>query len=130
DTESEYTSSSGTNWSEGESGDSFWGVKLDWQITDNHLLELLGFSDKAQTDTDSYGYSWDDKQVGDYGGAGYARAGGENYSLTYTGHFTDTFVAKAMYGINERASYTWSLADTLCSVYTLDEDYEGLHGAF
>ncbi|TWT23613.1 TonB-dependent receptor [Luteimonas marina] len=124
DTNSEYTSTTGFSWFEGGTDGDFWGTKLDWQITDNHLLELLAFSDKTDTTTDSYAYSWDDKAVGAYDGTGYSRGGGDNYSLTYTGHFTDNFVAKAMYGVNERASYTWSLADTLCSRFTLGSNYQ------
>ena len=31
--------------------DPFWGAKLDWYITDNHLLEYTGFSDKRDVVT-------------------------------------------------------------------------------
>ena len=30
-----------------KSDNGFWGSKIDWQINDDHLLELLAFSDKA-----------------------------------------------------------------------------------
>ena len=36
------TNDAGTNFNEGKSDDGFWGAKLDWQINDKHLLELLG----------------------------------------------------------------------------------------
>lgn len=115
-------------WNIGKSDNGFWGVKLDWLITDNHKLELLGFSDENEGRTDNYGYSWASEEVGAYAGAGFSRTGGENYSLTYTGHFSDNFTAKAMYGINKRASYTWSLADSLCSRYTRTGEYNQIYG--
>ena len=38
---------------------AFWGGKLDWRINDNHLLELLAFSDKAKSATTTHDYVWD-----------------------------------------------------------------------
>ncbi|MCW5579995.1 MAG: TonB-dependent receptor [Luteimonas sp.] len=106
----------------------FWGVKLDWQITDNHLLELLGFSDKTDGVTDRYAYSWDDNELGSWNGSGFSGSGGDNYSLTYTGHFTDNFVAKAMYGVNERNTITGSPLDDVCSVFVRTAEYNAVHG--
>lgn len=116
-------------WNVGNSDNGFWGAKLDWLITDNHKLELLGFSDKADGESDSYGYNWDTREIGNYDGTGYSKSGGDNYSLTYTGHFTDNFTAKAMYGINKRATYSWSLVDDLCSAYTRTSEYNAVYGA-
>ena len=39
---------------EGKSDEGFWGAKIDWQISDKHLLELLAFSDENQTLSDRY----------------------------------------------------------------------------
>ncbi len=107
---------------------NFWGAKIDWQITDNHLLELLGFSDQTDGVTDRYAYSWDTNTRGDWIGNGFSGSGGDNYSLTYTGHFTDNFVAKAMYGVNERSAITGSPLDDQCSVFTRSSEYNAIHG--
>ena len=106
----------------------FWGAKLDWQISDNHLLELLGFSDKTDGRTDQYLYDWDTGVMGDWTGNGYSASGGDNYSLTYTGHLSDNFVAKAMYGINERSAVTGSPLDADCTIFNRTSDYNAIHG--
>jgi outer membrane receptor protein involved in Fe transport len=106
----------------------FWGVKLDWQIADNHLLELLGFADKTEGATNRYAYSWDDNDLGEWIGDGFSQTGGNNYSLTYTAHLADNFVAKAMYGINKRSSITGSPLDDTCSVFVRTAEYNAIHG--
>src|SRR5690606_39867472 len=55
--DSGYTLSSGASWNKGDANNGFWGAKLDWNINENHLLELLAFSDEAETDTTTYGRS-------------------------------------------------------------------------
>src|SRR5690606_22703762 len=45
--DSGYTLSSGASWNKGDANNGFWGAKLDWNINENHLLELLAFSDEA-----------------------------------------------------------------------------------
>ncbi len=97
----------------------FWGAKLDWQINDNHLLELLAFSDKAESETSIYDYDWDTGESGDLNGGSVSGSGGENWSVTYTGHFGDNFMAKAMYGVNERSTNTSSPWDGDCSIVTV-----------
>ena len=107
----------------------FWGGKLDWHINDDHLLELLAFSDKADTVTTSYeDYDWDSNLFGEPTGQSSAGSGGDNWSLTYTGHFGDNFVAKAMYGINKRRALNGSPFDAACSIVTFSSAYAGLHG--
>ncbi len=128
DSSSKTYDTSKNTWNLGKADNGFWGAKLDWVITDNHKLELLGFSDKTDGESDSYGYTWATHEVGDYTGTGYSKSGGDNYSLTYTGHFTDNFTAKAMYGVNKRASYSWSLVDDLCSAYTRTGEYNAVYG--
>src|SRR5690554_4909829 len=96
----------------------FWGAKLDWQINDNHLLELLAFSDKSDTTTRTYDYDWGTGVLGDQSGESNAGSGGDNWSLTYTGQFADNFVAKAMFGVNERSASGGSPWDGDCSIVT------------
>jgi hypothetical protein len=111
-----------------KSANDFWGGKIDWHITDNHLLELLAFSDKAKSTTNNYDYTWDTKQFGDKQGESSAGSGGDNGSLTYTGHFGDNFVAKAMYGVNKRSATVGSPWDADCSKVYRDSSYTALFG--
>ena len=71
-----------------DSNDDFWGAKFDWRINDDHLLELLAFSDKAESPTDIYLYNYAAGRLGRLKGDSITSSGGDNWSLTYTGHFT------------------------------------------
>jgi hypothetical protein len=106
----------------------FWGGKLDWHINDNHSLELLAFSDKSDSTTSTYDYDWEAAERGDKSGESTSGDGGDNWSITYTGHFTDNFVAKAMYGVNKRSSTVSSPWDVDCSKVFRDDSYTNLFG--
>lgn len=125
DSYSGYTNNNGTSWSEYNADNGFWGTKLDWNISDNHQLSLMAFSDEADSTTSAYGYDWDSMTVGDYGGDTLAESGGKNWTLTYTGHFGDNFTAKAMVGANERTSFSRSLLDEYCNPVSYDASYDG-----
>jgi hypothetical protein len=43
-------------------------AKIDWQISDNHLLEFTGAQDKARTNGNIYGYDYVNREVGSYVG--------------------------------------------------------------
>ena len=98
------------------SDNDFWGGKIDWQLSDDHLLEFLAFSDEAESVTTSYdNYDWAADEFGDPGAESYSGSGGDSWSVTYTGHLADNFVAKALYGINERSALGGSTLDGECS---------------
>lgn len=84
-----------------------WLVKLDWNISDNHLLELTAFSDKQKTYTDTYANTPGVLNRQDLIGRTYSELGGENYVLKYTGYLTDNFTLSALAGHSEfsRATY-------------------------
>jgi outer membrane receptor for ferrienterochelin and colicin len=111
-----------------KSKNDFWGGKLDWHINDDNLLELLAFSDKADSTTDNYAYDWDSEARGDWQGSSNSGSGGDNYSLTYTGHFGDNFTAKAMYGVNKRSALSGTPLDADCSIVTRSGSYTGKFG--
>ncbi|MGY1424737.1 TonB-dependent receptor [Lysobacter sp. A289] len=111
-----------------DSNNDFWGGKLDWQINDNHSLELLAFSDKAESATSNYDYDWDSATRGAKAGESYDGSGGDNWSATYTGHFGQNFVAKAMYGVNERSATGGSPWDGGCSIVTRTGGYTDAFG--
>ena len=86
-------------------------LKLDWNITDNHLLELTAISDRTKTQTDFYfndavGYGGEphyDVQKytgrhGDLSSSFSTLAGGETYILKYTGYLTDNFTLSILGG--------------------------------
>lgn len=107
-----------------DNNNDFWGGKLDWQISDNHLLELLAFSDKSDPVTTTYKYTWDTDTLGRQIGDTIAGSGGNNWSVTYTGQFTDNFVAKVMYGVNERSAASSSPRwDGICSRVSVADSY-------
>jgi hypothetical protein len=79
----------------GDFDNTFWGVKLDAQITPNHLLEFTAFSDQRTRETfdtetfqgfvDPIGFSFSDR-------------GGQTYVLRYTGFFGSAFTLSALAG--------------------------------
>ncbi|HZV38074.1 MAG TPA: TonB-dependent receptor [Pseudoxanthomonas sp.] len=111
-----------------EGDNDFWGTKLDWNITDNHKLELLAFSDKTKSTTDIYEYTWDTGSKDRLKGDSVSESGGDNWSATYTGRFGDNFVAKAMYGVNKRRAANSSNQDPDCSIITRSGDYTEAFG--
>ncbi len=106
----------------------FWGTKIDWNITDDHKLELLAFSDKTKSTTDIYTYTWDTGSKDRLKGDSVSESGGDNWSATYTGRFGDNFVAKAMYGVNKRRAANSSNQDPDCSIITRSGDYTEAFG--
>ena len=84
-----------------------WVVELDWNISDNHLLEFTAFSDKQTTETDTYSNDLGSFEREDYIGRLTTEQGGDNYILKYTGYITDTFTLSALAGRNtfKRGSY-------------------------
>ncbi|KQN97398.1 MULTISPECIES: TonB-dependent receptor [Stenotrophomonas] len=120
------SSSAGSSWTQSTSDNGFWGTKLDWNITDNHLLELMAFSDEGDSDAEIYTY---DFASGTRGSAppsqSSSSSGGTSGSATYTGHFGENFTAKAMYGINRSSSYNRSPADAQCDYVSYENSSYG-----
>jgi hypothetical protein len=96
-----------------------WYGKVDWQITDSHLLELTGARDEAETTSSIYNYSWPTaagdsvgKGSDDYGPTNW-RARGETikrgntlYLAKYTGNLTDSLTLSALYGKQDTPDYS------------------------
>ncbi|SDD91750.1 TonB-dependent receptor [Aquimonas voraii] len=83
------------------SDDPFWGAKLDWYITDNHLLEYTGFSDRADTVDTAFLYAYPDPDIGERRSATTLERGGRNDILKYTGYLSDTFTLSLLWGRGE-----------------------------
>ncbi|WP_448103052.1 TonB-dependent receptor [Luteibacter jiangsuensis] len=84
-----------------------WLAKIDWNITDNHLLEITGLGDKSNIERSVYAYDYNAGARGAYIGtdnlknfdaqAGSA-PGGDVYIGKYTGYITDNLTINALYG--------------------------------
>ncbi|MCG8274884.1 TonB-dependent receptor [Stenotrophomonas sp. NLF4-10] len=81
--------------------DPFWGVKLDWQISDDHLLEYTGFRDQRHIVDTTYLYDHEADAIGEHVGATQLRRGGRNDIFRYTGYLGDRFTLSALYGKGE-----------------------------
>jgi len=110
-----HTSDDGANYFKENADDPFWGTKLDWQIADGHLLELLAFSDKNTVVTDDYNFDPETGTQGGFNNRSFLESGGTNWALTYTGYLTDDFSMKLLYGGNKRNRIQNSLNDLNCS---------------
>lgn len=119
-----YTSRFGTVNLDSSSKRPQWLAKVDWQINDNHSLELTAFSDKRKFEDDYYTASFPDSTTnsttgqvtigpnpttvfGTYKGTDFNEAGGESWVAKYTGYLTDNFTLSALYGHGEfsRSNY-------------------------
>lgn len=77
-------------------------TKLDWRITDNHLLELTAFRDKVQ---DKVNY-WNSPVPYERGRGSELlpdtyNFGGDNYIGKWTGYFGDNLTLSALYGVGK-----------------------------
>ncbi len=109
------TDNAGIRWSDGQADDGFWGTKIDWQINDRNLLELLAFSDENKTVTDSYQFDAATGEIGEFENTRFEDSGGQNWALTYTAYLTENLSAKALYGENQRQFSRYSQNDLDCS---------------
>lgn len=76
-----------------------WLLKGDWNISDNHRLEVTGFSDRLKRSTDSYGFDYAALKHNDTKGGGlYRDDNTKTWIGNYTGHLTDDLSISAMYG--------------------------------
>ncbi|HVF35913.1 MAG TPA: TonB-dependent receptor, partial [Candidatus Saccharimonadia bacterium] len=92
------TSTAGTTYFQGDSDDGFYGAKVDWSITDRHLLSFLAFSDETETVRDVFVFNPTTGERGAQTNTQFVQSGGDNWSATYTGYLTDSLSVKAMYG--------------------------------
>lgn len=77
-----------------------WTVKTDWNITDNHLLELTAIQDNAKTDYEYYGFNYDTftRDNVSYNGPHQTEDNARLYVGKYTGYFGDNLTISAQYG--------------------------------
>ena len=73
-------------------------VKLDWNITDHHLLEFTGFTNKDNNDVRSYADSPYSTRHDTFVYPYTEHRGGDLYVGKYTGYLTDALTLSAQYG--------------------------------
>lgn len=87
-----------TTYGKSNSKDPFYAGKLDWNINDNHSLEVTTISDRRDTTSESWNYTYATKGIGSYRGSSESKRGGKDYIFRYNGKFSDSFTASAMFG--------------------------------
>lgn len=89
-------------------------VKLDWNITDNHMLEVTAFRDREEQNvntwesTTAYGRAKGDALLPDS-----YELGGDNYIGKWTGYFGDNLTLSALYGVG-KYDHTSQVGSSLC----------------
>lgn len=114
------TNSRGDVFFRNNSNDGFWGTKLNWQITDNNLLEFMAFSDKNSNVRGVYDFNYATGTATNKTDEVYTDTGGRNWALTYTSYLTDDLSMKLMYGENDREAFNRALSDIECNRVVAD----------
>lgn len=83
-----------------------WTTKLDWNITDNHILELTGIQDNSKTEANYYGFNYDTlKHDNNLYASSTTETKTRLYIGKYTGYLTDNLNISALYGKQKIDSY-------------------------
>ncbi|HEV2540729.1 MAG TPA: TonB-dependent receptor [Frateuria sp.] len=77
-----------------------WYSKIDWNITDSHILEFTGMADNDRDHTNYYQYNYQTLTQGAYraGSDGNTKNSNKLWLGKYTGYITDDFTISALYG--------------------------------
>lgn len=76
-----------------------WYAKVDWNITDNHLIEVTGASDEAETNGAIYRYDYLARERGSYfTNESTWKTGPTLFTGKYTGYIGDNLTVTALYG--------------------------------
>jgi len=84
-----------------------WYAKVNWNITDNNLLELTGASEKSETSGSVYNYDYNN--LSDSSFKSYAndtKHGGDMWQAKFTSYITDKLTFTAAYGSMTTRSYS------------------------
>lgn len=96
--------------------DGFWGLKLDWLLSDDHRIEYTGFSDARTVDRTSYRWNAATDTVGRELSETAIGRGGDNHILTYRGYFGPNLAATVMWGVSEYDLTSRSPGEDACPV--------------
>jgi len=87
-------------WRKSRDDNPMWMGKLDWYITDDHLLEFTGVSDVNKSREDWYSFDYDTFQHGSdiTGSDASTKDDARLYVARYTGQLSDTLTLSALFG--------------------------------
>jgi len=89
----------------GEADETLYAAKIDWYITDDHILELTAWDNSSDLDVHAFEYNHDTgtetKDLGEY----VKKRGGSTYGIKYTGILSDDLTISAQYSVNN-ANYS------------------------
>ncbi len=85
---------------ERDATETLYAAKIDWYITDDHILEFTAWDNGSDLDVQQNAYKHDDKEIGQNYGDYILRRGGATYGIKYTGILTDDFTLSAQYSVN------------------------------
>ena len=115
------TNDAGNSMTINGSDTGFWGVNVDWNITDRNTLSVMAFSDKNKNVGDDYEYNYATDTLGDKINSINSYSGGRDWAVTWSSYFTDNLSMRLMYGRNERQSYSYSDRDLECNYVAVDD---------
>lgn len=76
-----------------------WSAKVDWNISDKHVLEFTAVSDVRKYMSDGYTYNYDENSHGNEKDSGDDNKDASRlYIARYTGYLTDNLTISALYG--------------------------------
>ncbi len=85
--------------------DTLYAMKIDWYITDNHILEFTGWDNSSDLKSNKALYNPDTDTTGENLGDFILARGGKTWGLKYTGILTDDLTVSAQYSVN-KANYS------------------------
>lgn len=109
-----------------EADETFWGVKLDGYITENHHFEFTAFSDESEAIEGTYEFDPENARWGDYLGDTIYNRGGDNWIATYTGDFFNDFQVSVSYGENKQNRTTAPSTADIPVVYEYRDGFVAL----
>ena len=86
---------------EGGADEAFWGFKLDYEVAENHSLELTAFSDEQDFVDTTYNLDIPTQTIQESRGDVIFGRGGEHWILKYSGNLSDAFTLSALVGQSE-----------------------------
>ncbi len=77
-----------------------WTAKIDWNITDSHILEFTALQDNTKQESSYYGFNYDTNTRNNtlYDGKHVFEENARTYIGKYTGYLTDNLTIAAQYG--------------------------------
>jgi hypothetical protein len=87
-----------TTFSRSKGNSPYYAGKVDWNITDDHALEITAISDKRISKSESFTYNFGTKVIGASRGITTSYGGGRDYIFRYHGKLTNDLTLSALFG--------------------------------